>query len=165
MTAKSAWSIQAFITIVVSWCHLFSKRWWNGDTENNFFLNLFFQNICKALESVSNINNKNIITNGTKIPILIFSKYNNEASNHHIAKAQLSHIKIFAGNILKNIKDAKMAVTMTTNVVAIYVWFTSVIAHKTKNMIAINPHANQSSQSIILIALTILIVIKNVIIG
>ncbi|OQB40127.1 MAG: hypothetical protein BWY04_01444 [candidate division CPR1 bacterium ADurb.Bin160] len=70
------------------------------------------------LESISNIKSRNIIVNGTKIPILIFNKYNSEASSHHIAKAPLSHINIFAGNMLKNIKDAKMAVTITTNVVA-----------------------------------------------
>jgi hypothetical protein len=65
------------------------------------------------------INSKNKTINGIKIPILIFSKYSNEATNHHIAKAPLSHINIFAGNMLKNIKDAKTAVTIITKVVAI----------------------------------------------
>ena len=53
------------------------------------------------------------------IQILIFKTYINAAKSHHIAKAPLSHINIFAGNILKNINEAKTAQTITTNVVAI----------------------------------------------
>jgi hypothetical protein len=70
---------------------------------------------------MSIIKRANITTNGTIIHILIFNKYNNDANKPHIAKAQLSHINIFAGKILKNIKDAKIAITITTKVVAIYV--------------------------------------------
>jgi hypothetical protein len=84
-------------------------------------LNFFFQNICKVLDNISIIKRPKITTNGTIIPILIFNKYNKEANRPHIANAQLSHINIFAGNILKNINDAKIAITITTKVVAIYV--------------------------------------------
>jgi hypothetical protein len=59
--------------------------------------------------------------NGMIIQILIFKRYINAANNPHIAKAPLSHIKIFAGKILKNINEAKTAQTITTNVVAMYV--------------------------------------------
>jgi hypothetical protein len=51
----------------------------------------------------------------------MFKRYIKVANSHHIAKAQLSPIKIFAGKILKNINDAKTAPTIVTNVVAIYV--------------------------------------------
>ncbi|MBQ2600583.1 hypothetical protein II582_04415 [bacterium] len=67
----------------------------------------------------STMNGKNSIKNGIIIQILIFNKYISVANNHPIANAPLSHIKIFAGNILKNINDAKTAQTMVTNVVAI----------------------------------------------
>ena len=67
------------------------------------------------------MNGKNSIKNGIIIQILIFNKYIRVANNHHIANAPLSPIKIFAGNILKNINDAKTAPTIVTNVVAIYV--------------------------------------------
>ena len=67
----------------------------------------------------STINGKNSIKNGIIIQILIFNKYIRVANNHHMANAPLSHIKIFAGKILKNINDAKTAQTIVTNVVAI----------------------------------------------
>jgi hypothetical protein len=51
----------------------------------------------------------------------MFNKNNKDAKSHHIANAQLSHINILAGNMLKNINDAKIAKTITTKVVAIYV--------------------------------------------
>lgn len=60
-----------------------------------------------------------MIIKGMKIHILIFSKNTREANNHHMAKAQLSHINILAGNTLKNINAAKTAITMATNVLAI----------------------------------------------
>jgi hypothetical protein len=51
----------------------------------------------------------------------MFNKNTRDANNHHTANAQLSHINIFAGNILKNINEASIAITIITNVVAIYV--------------------------------------------
>lgn len=111
------------------------------------------------------MNGKNKIKNGMIIHILIFRRYINAANNHHIAKAPLSHINIFAGKILKNINDAKTAQTITTNVVAMYVWFTKSIDESTKISSHINHPANQSSQSVILMAFTIAIVNTNVKIG
>ena len=111
------------------------------------------------------MNGKNRIKNGIIIHILIFKRYIKAANSHHIANAQLSHINIFAGNILKNINDAKTAQTITTNVVAMYVWFTKSTAESTKISSHINHHANQSSQSVILIAFTMAIVNINVRIG
>lgn len=157
--------IQNFITIVASWFHFFSNKWCNGATSNNFLWNIFFQNICKKLVVKSTINGKNKIKNGIIIQILIFKTYTNVAKSHHIEKAPLSHMKIFAGNILKNINDAKTAHTITTNVVAMYVWFTKATTARTNNSTHINPPANQSSQSVILIAFTMAMVNTNVKIG
>ena len=108
---------------------------------------------------------KNSIKNGMIIQVLIFNKYINAANNPHIAKAPLSPINILAGKILKNINDAKTAQIITTNVVAMYVWFTNVTTDKTNNSIHINPPANQSNQSVIFMAFTMAIVIINVKIG
>ena len=119
--ANNPCTIQNFITIVASWLHFFSNKWCSGATSNNFLWNTFFQNICKKLEQISIINGKNNTRNGMIIQILIFKRYINAANSHHIAKAPLSHIKIFAGKILKNINEAKTAHTITTKVVAIYV--------------------------------------------
>ena len=58
-----------------------------------------------------------------------------------------------------------MATMMAMTVVAINVPLKNVITAKTNKMIIINHHANPSSPSVILIALTMLIVIKKVIIG
>lgn len=99
------------------------------------------------------------------IQILIFNKYINDASNPHNAKAQLSHINIFAGKILKNINDAKTAQTITTNVVEMYVPDTKVITANTINSTHINHQTNQSSPSVMFIAFTIAIVNMNVKIG
>jgi hypothetical protein len=82
-------------------------------------LNLFFQNICNALDQTSIINNQNKTINGIKIQILMFSKYSREARNHHSAKAPESHINIFAGLILKNIKAINTAISIAKTVVAI----------------------------------------------
>ena len=107
------------MTIVVSGIHLCSKRWCKGDIGNNFFLNLFFQNICNALDHTSIINNQNKIINGIKIPILMFNKYRRDAKNHHNANAPESHINIFAGLILKNINAISAAISIAKTVVAI----------------------------------------------
>lgn len=56
-----------------------------------------------------------------------------------------------------------MMIPMT--VVAIKVLLKKVITPKTKRIIVINPHANPSNPSVILIAWTILIVMKKVMIG
>jgi len=119
MAANNHCIIQAFITIVVSGIHLCSNRWCNGDIGNNFLLNLFFQNICRALDQTSNINNPKRNINGMKIHILMFKRYNNDAKNHPNAKAQESHINIFAGLILKNINAIKTAISIDNTVVAI----------------------------------------------
>ena len=111
------------------------------------------------------MNGKNKTKNGIIIHILMFKRYISAANNPHIAKAPLSHINIFAGNILKNMNDAKTAQTITTNVVAMYVWFTKSTAESTRISSHISHHANQSSQSVILIAFTIAIVNTNVKIG
>ena len=111
------------------------------------------------------MNGKNSIKNGIIIQILIFNRYISVANNHPIANAPLSHIKIFAGNILKNINDAKTAQTITTNVVAMYVWFTKSTAESTNSSNHNNHPANQSRPSVILIAFTIAIVNTNVNIG
>jgi len=67
------------------------------------------------------INNKNIIIKGMMIPILILRIYSSEARNPHRAKAQLSHINILAGLILKNMNATNTAINIAITVVAIYV--------------------------------------------
>ena len=54
------------------------------------------------------------------IQIFIFNKYAVAAISHHNAKAQLSHIKIFAGLILKNMKATNVAAHIHSTVVAKY---------------------------------------------
>lgn len=49
----------------------------------------------------------------------MFKRYNNDAKNHPNAKAQESHINIFAGLILKNINAIKTAISIDNTVVAI----------------------------------------------
>ncbi len=88
-----------------------------------------------------------------------------EAINHHKQKAQLSHINIFAGFILKNIKATNVAAHIHNTVVARYLWD---INRATANVIRtniFNHQANQSSQSVIFTAFTISIVAINVNIG
>ena len=53
------------------------------------------------------------------IPILMLRIYNKEARNQPSAKAQLSHINILAGLILKNINATKTAIKIAMTVVAL----------------------------------------------
>lgn len=105
---------------------------------------------------------RNTITAGIKIPILIFNKYAVDAINHHKQKAQLSHIKTFAGLILKNINATKVAIQTHNTVVAKYLWDTNKATANTHNTEIFNHPANQSSQSVIFTALTINMVERNV---
>ena len=87
------------------------------------------------------------------------------AINHHRAKAQLSHIKILAGLILKNMKATNVATHIHNTVVARYLCdMNRATANVIKTKIFNHP-ANQSSQSVILTAFTINIVAMNVRIG
>jgi hypothetical protein len=63
---------------------------------------------------------RNTMLAGIRIQMLIFSKYAVEAISHHRAKAQLSHIKILAGLILKNMKATSVAIQIHNTVVAKY---------------------------------------------
>ena len=63
---------------------------------------------------------RNTIHAGINIQIFIFNKYVVAAINHHKQNAQLSHIKIFAGLILKNIKATNVAAHIHNTVVAKY---------------------------------------------
>lgn len=123
------------------------------------------ERICKKLDAVSIIKSPKITKKGIKIPILILRIYNKDESNHQSANAQLSPIKIFAGLILKNIKAISEAIVIQIIVVARYVQLKNVTIAKTKKIILISHQAKPSNPSVIFIALTILIVIKNVIIG
>jgi hypothetical protein len=55
-----------------------------------------------------------------KIQTLIFSKYAVAAIIHHKANAQLSHMNIFAGFILKNMNATKVEMQIHSTVVAKY---------------------------------------------
>ena len=102
---------------------------------------------------------------GINIHMLMFNKYAVAAMSHPNANAQLSHINILAGLILKNMKATKVAAHIHNTVVARYLWE---INKATANVIktkTFNPHANQSSQSVIFTALTMNIVAINVKIG
>jgi hypothetical protein len=108
---------------------------------------------------------RNTMLAGIRIQMLIFSKYAVEAISHHRAKAQLSHIKIFAGFILKNINATKVAMQIQITVVAKYL---CEINRATASVIStkiFNHHANQSNPSVIFTAFTINIVEINVRIG
>ena len=105
---------------------------------------------------------RNTIVAGINIQMLMFSRYAVEAINHHSANAQLSHIKILAGLILKNIKATNVATHIQRTVVAKYL---CEINRATANVIStnmFNPPANQSSQSVIFTAFTMNIVAINV---
>ena len=163
--ARIDWISHAFITIVVSGIPLCSSKWWNGETANTFFLKYFLLIIWIKLDAVSKIKSEKIAKNGINIQVLIFNVYKSAANNHHIANAQLSPINILAGFILKNRNAINIAIIIAITAVAMYVQLKNVTTPRTKNITAINPHANQSNQSTILIAFTILIVIKKVSIG
>jgi len=62
---------------------------------------------------------RKMMMNGIRIPILMLRIYRSEARNHHRANAQLSHINILAGLILKNINATKTAIIIAMTVVAI----------------------------------------------
>jgi len=104
----------------------------------------------------------NTIRNGINIHILILRIYSIVANIHHSAKAQLSHINIFAGLILKNMNAIKHAIKIQIIVVAKYAPLKNITIVNKNRTILINQPANQSKPSVILIAFTILIVIKNV---
>ena len=157
--------IRNFITIVYSFIHLCSNKWWNGAIANNFLLNTFFQNICRKLLSNSNQNNANNTINGIKKLSLRLRRYTNAESNHHSANAQESPIKTFAGLILKRRNANNVPVMIPSSVVARYHQYMNVITDITHNKITIIHQANQSNQSVILIAFTIAIVRKKVITG
>lgn len=110
-----------------------------------------------------NIRNTNIA--GIRIHILILSKYAVEAINHHKAKAQLSHMKTFAGFILKNMNATSVAAHIHKTVVAKYLWEMNNATANVINTKIFNQPANQSSQSVIFTAFTINIVEMNVKIG
>ena len=100
-----------------------------------------------------------------KIQIFIFNRYAVAAISPHKAKAQLSHIKILAGLILKNINATSVAAHIHNTVVARYL---CEINKATANVIStkIFSHpANPSSPSVIFTALTMNIVQMNVKIG
>ena len=63
---------------------------------------------------------RNTIAAGIRIQILIFNRYAVDAINHHSANAPLSHIKILAGLILKNMKATNVATHIHNTVVARY---------------------------------------------
>ena len=63
---------------------------------------------------------ENKIKAGINIQIFIFNKYAVAAISHHNAKAQLSHINILAGFILKNIKATRVEIQIHSTVVAKY---------------------------------------------
>ena len=66
---------------------------------------------------------------------------------------------------MKNINDISNAMMIAMIVVAIYVPLKNVMTPNTKKIHDINPHANPSNPSVILIAFTIVMVEKNVMIG
>ena len=132
---------------------------------NSFFLNTFFQNIWRALLHNSNQNNANSTINGIKKLSLRFSKYTNAATRPPNARAHESHMKILAGDML-NIRNAMSTpIIIPSSAVAKYQLYAKVITAMTDRTITIIPHASPSNPSVILIALTIAMVRKNVTIG
>jgi hypothetical protein len=83
----------------------------------------------------------------------------------HKLKAQLSHIKIFAGLILKNINATNVEIHIHSTVVAKYLWEINSATARVNKTKMLNHPANQSSQSVIFTAFTINIVPMNVRIG
>lgn len=67
--------------------------------------------------------------------------------------------------MLKNIKAISVAIIIQIIVVARYVQLTKVTTAKTNNIILISPHAKPSKPSVMFIAFTMLIVMKNISIG
>ena len=63
---------------------------------------------------------RNTMVAGINIPILMLSKYAVAAISHHSANAQLSHMNIFAGFILKNMKATRVEMHIHNTVVARY---------------------------------------------
>jgi len=99
------------------------------------------------------------------IQIFIFNRYAVAAISPPRANAQLSHIKILAGLILKNIKATSVAAHIHNTVVARYL---CEINRATANVIktkTFNHPANPSSPSVIFTALTMNIVQMKVKIG
>ena len=83
----------------------------------------------------------------------------------HKLNAQLSHIKIFAGLILKNIKATSVAIHIHSTVVARYLCDINRAIANVKRTNMFNHPANQSSQSVMFTAFTMNIVVMNVNIG
>ena len=83
----------------------------------------------------------------------------------HRAKAQLSHMKILAGLILKNINATRVEIHIHNTVVAKYLWEMNRATANVNSTKIFNHPANQSSQSVIFTAFTINIVAMNVRIG
>lgn len=108
---------------------------------------------------------KNTIHAGINIQIFIFNKNVVAAMSHHCANAQLSHIKILAGFILKNMKATRVEIHIHNTVVAKYLWEMNKAIANVNNTKIFNHPANQSSQSVIFTALTMNIVDMNVRIG
>ena len=99
------------------------------------------------------------------IQILILSRYVVAAINHHRQKAQLSHINILAGFMLKNMKATSVEMHIHSTVVARYLCDMN---KATANVIRTNifsHHASQSSPSVIFTAFTMNIVAMKVNIG
>lgn len=95
----------------------------------------------------------------------MFRRYTSVATSHPNASAPESPINILAGFIL-NIRNAKSAhATIPSTVVARYQPYVKVIIENTPNTITIIPPARPSNPSVILIAFTIAIVRKKVMIG
>lgn len=108
---------------------------------------------------------RNTIHAGIKIQILIFNKYAVAAINHPRQNAQLSHIKTFAGLMLKNMNATNVATHIHNTVVAKYLWEINRAMANVNRTNIFNHHANPSSQSVIFTALTINIVDMKVKIG
>ena len=97
--------------------------------------------------------------------MLIFNKYAVAAMSHPKENAQLSHMKILAGLILKNINATKVEIHIHSTVVAKYLWDINRAMANVNNTKIFNHPASQSSQSVIFTAFTINIVEINVRIG
>lgn len=97
--------------------------------------------------------------------MLIFNRYAVAAIIHHKAKAQLSHMNIFAGFMLKNINATRVEIQIPSTVVARYLWEMNRATANVMSTKIFNHHASQSSQSVIFTAFTMNIVAINVSIG
>ena len=84
------------------------------------------------------------------------------AMSHQKANAQESPIKIFAGLILNRRNASVLPNIIPISVVAKYRWLIKVIMAIKPKTIIISPPTKPSSQSVILIALTIVTVRKKV---